>query len=84
MKIHCLFVQRRCAYDGQYAPELYAAIDEYGNEDNPAYLQDEERKARSDDTIVFYKCIDVNIDDDEFDLEFFGSTLRGTIVKEKP
>ena len=46
MEIRCLFAQRHCDYDGEYAPELLAAIDEYGDDDNPSYLLEEIEKAK--------------------------------------
>jgi hypothetical protein len=30
--------QRNCSYEGQYAPEVLAAIDSNGNDDNPDFL----------------------------------------------
>lgn len=40
MKVKILFAQRVCGYPGQYAPEVLAAIDEYGDEENPDYIVD--------------------------------------------
>lgn len=45
MIIKSLWIQRKCDYPDQYAPELIAAIDEYGNDDNPDYIDDEYKKA---------------------------------------
>jgi len=35
MILHCLFIQRKEQYEGQYAPELMSAIDEYTWDENP-------------------------------------------------
>jgi len=79
MKILCLFVQRKCSYEGQYAPELFAAIDEYGNDDNPDYLIDEEAKAKDDSSITFIKRMTINVPNDDFDRLFYDKEeLKGS------
>lgn len=74
MKIYCLFAQQRCHYQNEYAPDLRAAIDEYGNSDNPRYLDNEEEKLRKDSTIAFWRRIIIEIDDAEFDRLFHPSS----------
>lgn len=44
MEIFVLVGHRKEAYEGQYAPEVLAAIDDVGNDDNPDYLRDEHQK----------------------------------------
>jgi hypothetical protein len=36
--IHVLFGQRKCAYEGQYAPEALEIADENAYDDNPEWL----------------------------------------------
>ena len=79
MKVICLFGQRKETYDGQYAPELLAAIDDFSDDDNPDYLIEEEIKWDNDKDILFHRRITINIDDDKFDEAFFGKELDGTI-----
>lgn len=81
MKIICLFAQQKCDYEGQYAPDLRAAIDEYSNADNPAYLDDEEEELRKDLFIVFWRRITLEVNDAEFDRLFYPSdeTLKATV-----
>lgn len=80
MEIRCLFAQRKCRYEGQYAPELLAAIDEYGDDENPHYLNEAQEKADSDDDLLFSKRIIVSIPSERFDEVFFGKNeLEGTI-----
>lgn len=45
MDILILIGQRKCAYEGQYAPEILAAIDDIGDGDNPDYMCMEKRAA---------------------------------------
>lgn len=80
MKIYCLFAQQKCNYEGQYIPDLRAAIDEYGDADNPAYLDDAEEKLRKDNSIAFWRLITLEVSDDEFDRLFYppSETLKAT------
>jgi hypothetical protein len=82
MKIICLFAQQRCHYEGQYAPDLRAAIDEWSHGDNPQYIHDEEEKLRKDDSIAFWRRITIEIDDTEFDRLFYPptETLKATAI----
>ena len=47
MKILVLMGQRQCRHDGQYAPEALACIDEYGDSENPDYLDGERLAAEN-------------------------------------
>lgn len=38
MKIHVIFGQRKCRFEGQFAPEALECADEWTMEDNPSYL----------------------------------------------
>jgi len=74
MKIICLFAQEKQDYEGEYAPDLRAAIDEYGHDANPDYIYNEEEKLRNDNSIDFYRRITLEVDDAEFDRLFFPPT----------
>ena len=65
MKIYCLFIQRKCAYPGQYAPELYDAIDEFANSENLEYMLKAMFRAMQDSDIESYKELVIRIDDEE-------------------
>lgn len=45
MKLFVIYAQRKERYAGEYAPEVLAAIDEVGNDENPDYLISEKAKA---------------------------------------
>lgn len=47
MKVHVLYAQRKERYQGEYAPEVLAAIDENGQSDNPEYMTGEKSKAEA-------------------------------------
>ena len=80
MEIICLFAQRKCSYDGEYAPELLAAIDEYGDEDNPEFIDAAKEKADKDNSLSFSKIMTITVPDKEFNDIFFGNfTIEGTI-----
>lgn len=80
MEIRCLFAQRQFSYPGENAPELLAAIDEYGDDENPDYLNNEQDKANCDDDVLFTKRIVITIPDKEFDDVFFSrNSIKGKI-----
>lgn len=37
-KVHVLFGQRKCRYDGEYAPEALEICDEYMADENPDWI----------------------------------------------
>lgn len=39
MKLHILFGQRKCQYEGQYAPEALEIADQYTMDQNPSWLR---------------------------------------------
>jgi len=82
MKIYCLFAQQKCSYEDEYAPDLRAAIDEWGQSANPHYLNEEEDKLRRDSSIAFWKRITIDVDDAEFDRLFFppSGVLKPTSI----
>lgn len=47
MKIFVLFGHRKEKYDGEYAPEALACMDEVGYDENPGYLCDEYDKMKN-------------------------------------
>jgi hypothetical protein len=79
MKIFCLFAQRNCLYDGQYEPELLAAIDDIGNDENPEYLDSEESEAKNSGEFSLIRRITISISTNEFEKAFYGFPLKGTV-----
>jgi hypothetical protein len=54
--IKTLWMQRICDYEGQYAPELLVAVDEYSYDDNPDWFLSQcakEREILKDDADSF-------------------------------
>jgi len=46
MKLHILFGQRRCSYEGEYAPEALLCWDEYAVDNNPEGYEEDLAKTR--------------------------------------
>lgn len=85
MKIHCIFVQMPCSYPGEFAPELFAAADEYTVDSNPEYLAEKEKEAMgflASGEYTHVRRIVVTVDDKEFDRMFFGEPLKGSLAAE--
>ena len=45
MTIKALFIQRTEHYEGQHAPELLDAVDEYTDDENPSYFDEKIEQA---------------------------------------
>jgi hypothetical protein len=64
MKLHVVFAQRKEHYEGEFAPEVVAAVTEYEYDDNPDYLEDQLEKAKHDPDFAAVRLIDVEIEAD--------------------
>lgn len=60
--IHALFVQRVCNYPGEYAPELYDAVDEFTNDENPDHLKQRISEAQGDSSIDSCAVVEIVVD----------------------
>jgi hypothetical protein len=84
MDIHCVFVQVPCSYPGEFAPELYAAADEYSVDSNPGYLDKKEKEAMgllAAGEYTHLRRIVITVDNKDFDRMFFGEPLKGSVQK---
>jgi hypothetical protein len=61
MKLYVLFGQRHCRYEGEYAPEALAVIDEYGDEDNPEYMQEQLATNQASKDFAFLRVIALDV-----------------------
>ena len=64
MILKVIFAQRKCRYEGEYAPEALACITDAHDSDNPDYLETELAEARLDSSFASVKVIDLEVDDD--------------------
>lgn len=67
MIIKVIFGQRRCSYEGEYAPEALAVIDEYGDYENPEYLIREFENAQASMDYIGLAVVEIEIRDDQLD-----------------
>jgi hypothetical protein len=84
MKIITIFGQRKEQYEGEYAPELLVAVDEYTNEINPTYLRQELGQIKELElkgTFEFIKIMEFEVPQAEFDRIFFGETLKASVIE---
>jgi hypothetical protein len=67
MKIYVLFAQRKCRYNGEYAPEALEVIDAFGMDENPEFLrlkQKEYENTKEFDSVVIIPIAVSNADID--------------------
>lgn len=61
MKIHVLFAQRKCTYEGEYAPEVLDAMDEHSFEENPKYLEEKLDESVNSGDFEAVKVIEIDV-----------------------
>lgn len=61
MILKVLFIQRKCRYEGELAPEAVACQDEYGDEENPEYLKSEFEKYQEYPDVESLAVVDIEI-----------------------
>ncbi len=85
MKLHIIFGQRVCSYEGEHAPEVLDCWDEYSFEANPEGFDQAVRKAQNrtagpSPEFSSVAVIDVTIDGDAVDRRLNQNLkLKGTI-----
>jgi len=80
--VKMLFGQRTCSYDGEYAPEVLDAIDEYTHDEaNTMYLEEKLLVLEKTKEFASLKIIDIQLDRKEIDdiLSPKIQTLKGEI-----
>lgn len=63
MKLHIIFGQRKCRYEGEYAPEALDIADEYTMDENPAWLEERLAEHRKDDSFQSVEVLVVRVPD---------------------
>ena len=66
MKLYIVFAQRKCRYEGEYAPEALHIADEYSHDENPDWLYTKLKEAEEDDEFVSAALIEVDLGDEGF------------------
>ena len=67
MILKTLWIQRKCSYEGEFAPECLVAVDEYCYDDNPDWFDnkvEKELEINKSDT-ESYKIIDIVVEQDQ-------------------
>lgn len=68
MKIYVIFAQRKCRYDGEYAPEALDVMSEFGMDENPEYLANKADEYIRSNEFVSVTIIPINVLDSDIDL----------------
>jgi hypothetical protein len=67
MKVYILFGQRKCSYDGEFAPEALDIINEFGMDENPEYLENKKEEYILSKEFVALSIIPIEISDRDID-----------------
>lgn len=67
MILKVLFIQRKCSYDGEFAPEALCCVDEYSIEDNPEWFETEVNRQITccEEDISSHSVIEIEIDQEK-------------------
>lgn len=65
--LHVLFGQRRCSYDGQYAPEALEVMDEFAWEENVEFLTDKLEEFRKTNEFTALRILEVALPFEEIE-----------------
>lgn len=86
MKLLVLMGQRQCEYDGQYAPEAFEVMTEYGHDENPEFLTEKLAEARADSEIVAAEIVTLDVNDEAITRALFPerAPIKAIIVEGKP
>ncbi len=87
MRIKCLFGQMEESYEGQYAPELLCAIDEFTDEENSHRWDDLKAEALKDgyaQNFISLREVEIDIDQDTIRRILLSApVVDGNIVKQE-
>jgi hypothetical protein len=67
MKFHILIAQRKCRYQGEYAPEALEVIDEYAMDENPEWYNSQFQKHIDSGDFCVLKTMTISVPDAEID-----------------
>lgn len=67
MKIYVIFAQRKCRYEGEYAPEALDVISEFVMDENSEYLENKKREYILSNEFDSVSIIPIEVSDKEID-----------------
>lgn len=82
MKLYVLFGQRKCSYEGEYAPEALSIADEWTMDENPQYMGQELDKYIKSKEFTSLEIIPVEVSLQEIRERLLPpSPIKGTIIE---
>ena len=67
MILHVLFAQRKCTYEGEYAPEALEVCDEYTMDENPEWMEEKVDELLDSDEFSAIEVIDIDLTEKGFE-----------------
>lgn len=72
-EIKIVIAQRKCSYEGEFAPECLACMSEYAHADNPEYLHNIVSENRTINEFDAIEIITLHVDSKAIDAALFPS-----------
>lgn len=79
MKLHVLFGLRFQDYDGQYAPEALAVIDEFVHNECDVWIGERYHEHFATGDFESLRVVEIDIDRDDLDMIFKPSPIQGDV-----
>lgn len=79
MDLYILFGQRKVRYEGEYAPEALEVITEYGNDENPDFMLEEQEKAIQSGEFTNVQVLRIYVNDRALDNAMNPVSIHGAI-----
>ncbi len=82
MILHTIWIQYPCAYPGEYAPQVYEAVDENLLDENPPLWRDKIAEVRAmvaKGEIDSYRVIRIKLDEDAVKHAFDDLEIAGEV-----
>ena len=86
MLLYVIFGQRRCRYEGEYAPEALEIVDEYTMEENPEWIETKKKEHAEDKSFSNVEIVTIDLGKGSLDkiskiLNQYP-TVEGSVVNE--
>lgn len=80
MLLYVLMGQRKCRYDGEYAPEALETISEFGHDENPDFLNEKLTEYTNTNEFDAVRVIRLRVSDAALDAALSIHTINAEVL----
>jgi hypothetical protein len=82
--INVVVGQRKVTYPGEYAPEVLEAMDEYGCDENPEWLEAQAKKHRDSDEFSAVAIIALEVNRADIEKALTPAVIKASVLPRPP